>query len=366
MGGRVRLAVMLVSLCGWAVAARVPSAATATSDSRLAMNGSEANAAPSRLQVRNDIQREQAKVSAATIFPPDTRFEIADTTKPLWRTITLLLVYDQFDELVGSCSGVFLNYNVVLTAAHCIYNGGDYAWSIVAAPGAETEGPPFGLGDAIYYAVPQGWVDGNGALPSGTLKPPSPYDWGIITFAGDPFGGRLAPYPVMAHAEDTFFAAASTMIGTAGFPGDKPFASMWAADSFEYFVDNTYLYTLVDIFSGQSGSPIFAIDEDDFFIFSVVSGGNDFANRSVRFTPIVLNALKQYCKQLGCIVQTYTWVADPIPTPTKTATPTPTKTNTPTATPTKTPTVTPIGTKSPNGPNNARPFRIVGPFVSKD
>ncbi|MEO8540784.1 MAG: trypsin-like serine protease [bacterium] len=324
---------------------------SAAASDPLSMLTADAHAGPEEQLVLDDIARAQREVTAATVFGTDDRVQIQDTTGPLWRTITFLLIYDRSNQLIGSCSGVFLNYNVVLTAAHCLYSGGSYEWSIVAAPGANAQGPALGLATASQLAIPNGWADGAGKLPSGTPHEASQFDWGLVTFSGDPFHGALAPYPFMAHADDSFFDAATTMIGTAGFPGDKPFGSMWAADSFEYFVDDTYLFTRVDIYPGQSGSPIFAIDDDDFFIFSVVSAGNDYANRSVRFTPPVLNALKSYCTQLGCSIKTYLWVGEqPGPSPSPSPSPAPT------ATPPSGPVV----------PESARKYRVAAPFLSRD
>jgi V8-like Glu-specific endopeptidase len=323
---------------------------------------------PPKQQVLADIAAAGEGVRAANVFPPDDRFAVSDTTAPIWRTITLLMLYGPYGEPLGDCSGVFIGPNVVLTAAHCLYFQGEYVSSVFAAPGATSEAPVLGLEEAFMFAVPNGWADTEGALPEGAPVHVSPFDWGIVVFQGDPFGGQLAPYPFMAHAPDEFFSAATTIIATAGFPGDKPFGSMWAAASDEYFVDNTYLYTHIDIFPGQSGSPLFAIDDDDFFIFSVVSIGSGIANVSVRFTPPVLDALKSYCTQLGCSVKTYLWVPDelPPPTPTSTATlaHTPTATATPSPTPSPSPTPVTPTPSVPAGPG--RVFRVLTPFLSRD
>ncbi len=359
-----------VGLAVGSLSLNLQNAAGSPSEPGLEMVTWEAGSAPNHDLVLGDIKDRQDRVGAAHVFPPDERFRISDSTGSGWRTITLLLFYDQSEELVGECSGVFLNYNVVLTAAHCIYSDGEYAYSVVAAPGASEDAPEFGLADAAFLAVPNGWADGPGEDPPGVPATPSQFDWGIVVFEGDPFGGQLGPYAFMAHAEDEFFNAPSTFIGTAGFPGDKPFGSMWAAESLEYFVDETYLYTLMDIYPGQSGSPIFAIDDTDFFIFSVVSLGGPVANLSVRFTPPVLNALEEYCEELGCTVNTFTWVPDetPVPSPTPTATPTSTPTPTTTPLPTLPPSPTPTAqpTSTPAGPASNRPFRGVVPQLSRD
>lgn len=349
-----------VSLALLAVSASIQTVAGSSSEPGWEMSQSAAGAAPAHERVLADIQHRQERAGAAHVFPPDDRFPITDSKAPGWRTITLLLLYDADEELIGECSGVFINFNVLLTAAHCLYTDGEYVHSVVAAPGASVTAPEFGLADAAHLAVPIGWADGPGNQPAEAPIAPSKFDWGLVVFNGDPFAGKLAPYAFMAHAEDEFFEAATTSIATAGFPGDKPFGSMWAAESLEYFVDDTFVYTLMDVYPGQSGSPIFAIDDDDFFIFSVVSLGSPIANLSVRFTPVVLDALEEYCDDLGCSVKTFTWEPDqtvtPTSTPTKTATPSPTPTSPATSTPTTTPS-TPVAN---------RPFRGIMPQLSRD
>jgi V8-like Glu-specific endopeptidase len=349
-----------VSLGLLAVLTSIQTVAGSNIEPGLEMSDSAAGMAPAHDRVLADIEQRQERVGAAHVFPPDDRFAVTDSKAPGWRTITLLLLYDADEELIGECSGVFINFNVLLTAAHCLHNDGEFVYAVVAAPGASVTAPEFGLADAAHFVVPVGWIEGPGKQPADAPIAPSKFDWGIVVFNGDPFAGKLAPYPFMAHAEDEFFEAATTSIATAGFPGDKPFGSMWAAESLDYFVDDTYVYTLMDVFPGQSGSPIFAIDDDDFFIFSVVSLGSPLANLSVRFTPVVLNALEGYCKGLGCTVKTFVWEPDatvtPTSTPTKTATPSPIPTSPPTATPTSVP-ATPVAN---------RPFRGIMPQLSRD
>ena len=82
-----------------------------------------------------------ALAAAQTVFPPDGRSPILDTTLPGWRAIVFLLMYDG-DVLVSSCSGSMLNYNVVLTAAHCLFSrtGGGYHTKVLVVPAAY---PPY-------------------------------------------------------------------------------------------------------------------------------------------------------------------------------------------------------------------------------
>ncbi len=276
-----------------------------------------------------------AGATAATVFPPDDRFYVTDTTRPGWRTMAHLILVDDAGEVEGECSGVMLSFDVVLTAAHCLYNGGLWEGGILVAPGDHPGPAPFGVGFGFDMGVPKGWVSGVGQFDPDGPVPPSPYDYAIVQLETHPWGDRLGPYLAVANVPDSYLRRADVALATAGFPGDKPFATMWATSTYLGSVDATYLYTDLDIAPGQSGSPIFTLSEADGvgYIFSVVSGGNAYFNRSVRFTAGVVSALHAFCEPRGCSFDYRVISEAPPPTPTaRPATPTPVPTPMPTPT----------------------------------
>ena len=241
-------------------------------------------------------------VTASTVFPPDDRVRVADTTAAGWRTVTLVVSFDAASNPLAACSGMMIGDNVVLTAAHCVFNGGQYVASVVVAPGATPTSNPFGVVAATRYSVPTGWANTVGQSALGSLVPTSPYDWALIFLDGHPFHGRIGPYLTVANAPDSYFQRPGLEIATAGYPGDKPFASMWSATTTDFTVDATYLTTTLDVAPGQSGSAIYTLDPatGSGFVFSVVSVGDSTANYSVRFTQPVIAALNSYCAANGC------------------------------------------------------------------
>ena len=308
---------------------------------------------------------ESGDAGAATVFPPDDRIRVYDTTQPIFRTVAHLAIFDRNSRLVSQCSGTLVAVNVVLTAAHCIYWSGSYAGSVLVIPAENWPSWPYGTGFSIKFAVPTGWAQGVGKEDPDLPHPPSKFDWGIVVLNSYDWSDVvMRPYPIIAHAPDSFFQNPQVGLVTAGYPGDKPVGTMWwtAVGRDEFELDADFLYTTADIYSGQSGSPIWAVSPNSAFILSVVSGGNQYFNRSVRFTPPVLTALESYARDLGASLTTYIIPGDsPAPTPTWTPTRAASPTYTPTATPTRAATPSPT---PPPGPPRPAPIRI--PQLARD
>ncbi len=254
-----------------------------------------------------DWQR-SGPVTAQTIFPPDNRIAVVDTTQPGWRAIVFLLMYDG-DVMVSSCSGSMISYNVVLTAAHCIYSRTEHSYhtKVLVVPGAYPPyKSPFGAAFAYRMSVPKGWANITDDREAHA------YDIGLLHLEGQPFGNQIAPYLRLAAPSDSYFKS-STGLATAGYPGDKPEGSMWHNESTsvdDYYVSHDTIYTRLDEYFGQSGAPIytFTTPPSAAYVISVVSYGNDYFNASIRFTTTWLDALKGWCSEQGCSFETGTIV----------------------------------------------------------
>lgn len=317
---------------------------------------------------------DQPGASAAWVFPPDEREYIADTTKWPYRLITHLVMFDEYGEISGYCSGMVISTNAVLTAAHCVfdYDSGDFYERILFVPGENGANFPFGTAIEVDISIPQGYAD--------TGR--SEFDIAVVKVSGVSFRPS-GPFPVVASASDAYFQHPATFLFTAGYPGDKPLGTQWFSAAPVEYADETFIYTTMDAYPGQSGSPIFTLNLDYNLVHVVgtYSFEHPSFNAAVRFTPIRLNALIKYCANMGCSFQsthiepaaaatatatrTQTRTPTPSPSPTRTATLTvqPSPTRPPTRQATATPTRPP---GSPSGAGDGRPFKLRAQQLARD
>ena len=281
---------------------------------------------PSVAAGSEDALRQSGERRQALILGADERTAVQDTTIAPWRLIANLYLVEPGPELVGSCTGTMIGDNLVLTAAHCVWDpeaGAPTSSAIVVATGDTTDVFPFGTAVVRSVSYPRGWVETGESL----------YDIALLHLEGsDPFGGRLRPYVPLAAVADWYFDLPNLLVTTTGFPGDKPFGSMWFSRARDWYVDADFVYTDTDTTPGHSGASLMSAHEarEEVFILAVHAGGQTSGrfgrNVALRLTQTRLNALATYCASKSCTVPTAT------PAPLTFRTPTP-ATATPSATP---------------------------------
>lgn len=200
------------------------------------------------------------KAEFFSVCGTDERDTVADTTRYPFSAICFLEMtfWDEAKKKEWTFIGTGFLYSsrVVYTAGHCIHHEDfKYATKIRVFPGRNGGNAPFGsLTSSQFYAPPE-WVSSHSPQ----------FDYGAI----------ILPEPGFTHTKFIGMEARpkSALIGaqarTAGYPGDKPYATPWqVSGNIDDVEDQQFLY-MIDTMGGQSGSPVFTVEPSGF--------GNHFA-----------------------------------------------------------------------------------------
>ena len=189
-------------------------------------------------------------------------------------------VYNKIGHLIlpdGTCTGTMIAPNVVLTAAHCIYD--KKAKDIIKPnkvsfiPGRKSSMDiPFGIFKGKKIVTYKEYI----------LSEDSDYDMAIIELTAEPNVGYLEISESFDH-----FELPKHKLFIAGYAGDKDFATLWesgAKGATRDFWSNTMTYN-IDTEGGQSGSAIRAKFGEVQKIIGVHTTGSRFGNSGMRFNP---------------------------------------------------------------------------------
>lgn len=221
--------------------------------------------------------------ASSTIFPPDDRLQVTDTTVAPFRAIVHLRFFRGGVRL-RQCSGTMVAPNAVLTAAHCVTGGQPYVWAdaVEVSPGRDGDRQPFGSAMGVSFSLAGGWLDGQPDL-----------DIALIHLSEDPFHGATAPPMTIAAMPIDYFTG--RLLELAGYPADRPAGTMWRTTFTDAVATNVRINTRADATPGQSGSPLFERNGGEFLVTGVYSIQTAGENVAVRITPPLLEALLGYC-----------------------------------------------------------------------
>lgn len=222
----------------------------------------------------------------------DTRKRIVNTTKVPFRYICKLEIKRGARNYVGT--GTLVGANKVLTAAHCITQGGTTANSVRVIPGKRDSGKsrrsePFGSVMARRFHYPPQY-----------RTPGDAYDYCVITLAS-PIGNRAGWWRSIAAWSDQ--RVRSRKANTAGFPVDRHRAGdhmYWTYNSFAS-VRGARMEYFHDTYGGQSGSPIWIRWRSNRTIVGIHSDRDDSAtpvaaNIGVHITPQILAEIRRWIR----------------------------------------------------------------------
>ncbi|AXX31889.1 trypsin-like serine protease [Actinosynnema pretiosum subsp. pretiosum] len=145
----------------------------------------------------------------------------------------------------GGCTGFMLSRDVLVTAGHCVHSGGSWVTSYRVTPGRTAGSAPFGScsGGIADVWTTSAWINGY----------PSDHDYGLVKLTCD-IGYQTGWF-------GWWYSTGENLVGqhfyAEGYPGDKPFGTMWWDGDSTYSQSANKLWYWIDTAPGQSGSPVY-------------------------------------------------------------------------------------------------------------
>lgn len=246
---------------------------------------------------------ERAAERVESVGIPDQRVRRTPTTA--WPASALTQIVAKIAGGYALCSGVFVGENVVLTAAHCLYDpdGGGWPIDLVVVPGMDGSALPYGSFRYSNLWVPDGWAnaaDRRDADPT--------FDWGVITVAQP--AGRTVGHMKVGVLTDATLRTANLTPHSAGYPGDKPQGTQWWGQRPALTnIDANFLIHDLDVYNGQSGSPVWrAADGAVIGIVSFdarVRGTTRRVNVAHRVNEQLLADVTAACARMNCTIDSF-------------------------------------------------------------
>lgn len=184
--------------------------------------------------------RGKQEAAPGSVLGTDGRIQESSSASNPWGSIV------HIESTVGGCSGFLINRDTVVTAGHCVYWNGAWATNYTVTPGRN--GPsykPFGTCTGTSADV---WSN-----TTWTSSYNSDYDYGMIKLrcdVGNSTGWMGWWYSSGENLVNQYFYVE-------GFPGDKPYATMWwDGDTIASQSANRVRHR-IDTFGGESGSPLY-------------------------------------------------------------------------------------------------------------
>lgn len=219
-----------------------------------------------------------------SVIGKDDRVPIVDTTQLPWRCVCHLVVDGLHgDQVLGT--GWMAGPRTVLTAGHNLFSHklGREATRVTVVPGRQVDNAPFDFFRSTRFDVHPRW------RTLGDTR----FDLGVIWL--DAAVGEHVGWFGFGSRTDAQLEA--LIVNTAGYPADRRIGTQWFNAGRISQIEPRVLQYGLDTEAGQSGSPIFAVDEaGERVVLAVHAYGGDADNRGIRITDDVFDLFRNWVR----------------------------------------------------------------------
>jgi len=218
-----------------------------------------------------------------TVIGTDERIRISDTEKYPWRiSASLLITAADNSQWIGT--GSFISARTLVTAGHCVYikNSGvpgrdGWVKKIQVMPGRNENNLPYGGMTATEFFSVKGWGDAG----------EENYDYGAIILPAS-FPQNLGHFKFGVYDDAILLG---NIANVEGYPGDKPSGTLWYDKREISNVNPAKVFYAADTAGGQSGCPVYIIEDGERRGIAIHTYGGRTANSGTRISTQVFDNL---------------------------------------------------------------------------
>ncbi|WP_375179640.1 trypsin-like peptidase domain-containing protein [Enterococcus rotai] len=215
------------------------------------------------------VSAEEANSNTRAILPNNDRVQIKDATQEPYQTVCFIYVNNATQG-----SGVVIGKNAILTNRHVAVAAKNGDASNIKVNVARTSNSEFKgtfYGEEIKYS-------------------PDGQDLAIVYLKSNTNGQNIGDLVTPAKYVNNPVTTVGTSIRVIGYPGDKPWATMWESKGASTTETTNRIYYNASTFGGNSGSPVFNDQNEVIGIhFGAVSG----ENMAVRFKSSIYEFIRE-------------------------------------------------------------------------
>jgi len=250
------------------------------------------------------------ELEEAGIIDGDNRVRVKNTTGVPWRWICKIDVTDSRGRPAGGGTGLLISNRHVLTAAHVVHDAFQnmQQYTIMVVPALDDLNEPFGRYRLASKPRIRQEYDP-------TAADSLDWDYALLTLSsavGEQRFRALNERPLCfwgnPHCGEGTMLARLDPRGlngkaayTAGYPGGKGHRQLWCAAGILHSANEKRrtMSTTADTTKGQSGSPVWVIDNRRYCLVGIAVGAGTGSNRAVRVTRELVRQLRAWITEGG-------------------------------------------------------------------